>query len=200
MSGEIILDSPPGDESLNIATSWAENRKRFYYNRKSACPGASGKVTVRGRDYKFTPDSSSGGLDWGRGAWTYKNRWFWSSCSGILEGESFGFNLGYGFSDRTPASENALFYRGRVHKLGNVQFYFDSDDYTAPWRLEDEDGRLNLTFSPIVDRNSSVNLLLIRSVQHQVFGRFTGRVVLDDGKVLILDQFLGFAEDVLNHW
>ncbi len=200
LSGEIHLDQAADLESLNIATSWAENRRRFYYNRKINCLAASGSVTVGRNVYNFSPESSYGGLDWGRGAWTYKNRWFWSSASGRLNGESFGFNLGYGFSDRTTASENTLFFRNEAHKLGDVSFRYHMDDYMAPWLLADEDGRLNLRFIPIVDRSSSVNLLLIRSVQHQVFGRFSGEVILDDGTVLILENFLGFAEDVLNHW
>lgn len=200
LSGNILLEQPIGDESLNIASSWAENRRRFYYNQKITCMKASGQVRVAGVDYDFRPDSAFGGLDWGRGVWTYKNRWFWASGSGRLNGESFGFNFGYGFSDRTPASENALFHRGRAHKLGNLVFGFDPDNYEAPWTVRDDDGRLDLTFDPIVDRNSSVNLGLIRSVQHQVFGRFSGTAVLDDGTELKLDKFLGFAEDVLNYW
>ena len=37
-------------------------------------------------------------------------------------------------------------------------------------------------------------------MQHQVFGRFTGKVVLDDNSVLKVDGLLGFAEKVMNRW
>jgi len=37
-------------------------------------------------------------------------------------------------------------------------------------------------------------------MQHQVCGIFSGKAVLDDGRVLKVDKFLGFAEDVLNWW
>ncbi|MBN2602255.1 MAG: DUF2804 family protein [Candidatus Marinimicrobia bacterium] len=43
-------------------------------------------------------------------------------------------------------------------------------------------------------------LLLIQSNQHQVFGRFTGKAILDDGREIILRDFLGFAEKVMNRW
>ena len=200
LEGEIVLSQPPDLESMNIATSWAENRKRFYYNRKITNMPAEGTVTVGNSDYIFRPEKDSGGLDWGRGAWTYENRWYWSSASGMHEGSPLGFNLGYGFSDRSPASENALFYRNRLHKLSGVSFHFDGSDYTRPWSFNSDDGRIELSFQPIVDRASSVNLLLIRSVQHQVFGRFSGRIRLDDGTGLELKDFLGFAEDVYNRW
>ena len=36
--------------------------------------------------------------------------------------------------------------------------------------------------------------------KHQVFGRFTGRITLDDGTVLPVRDFFGFAEKVENKW
>ena len=62
------------------------------------------------------------------------------------------------------------------------------------------DNRVNLTFEPILDRNSNANVLVICSIQHQVFGKFSGTVVLDDGTKLVLKDFLGFAEKVDNRW
>ena len=199
-SGVIVLTEPEGMESMNIATSWKENRRRFYYNRKLNSLMPSGEVTLSGRSFAFTPENSAGGLDWGRGAWTYSNRWFWSSASGFHNGISLGFNLGYGFSDRTPASENTVFYGGRVHKLEEVTFHFDRENYTAPWRFTSSDGRFEMDFSPLIDRNSLTDLGVIKSAQHQVFGHFSGRIILDDGTVLEIRDFLGFAEDVFNRW
>jgi hypothetical protein len=45
-----------------------------------------------------------------------------------------------------------------------------------------------------------MNAVIISSVQHQVFGRFTGRVVLDDGRTLEIRDLMGFAEKVSNTW
>lgn len=161
---------------------------------------AAGEVRLGERDYAFAPASSFGGLDWGRGNWTYANRWYWGSASGLHAGAPFGFNIGYGFSDRTPASENMLFYKNRAHKLGDLTFEFDSGDYMRPWRFRDEEGRFELDMQPLVDRKSATDFLLIKSIQHQVFGSFSGFVVLDDGLRLDVDGLLGFAEDVLNRW
>jgi hypothetical protein len=41
---------------------------------------------------------------------------------------------------------------------------------------------------------------LIKSDQHQVFGRFTGKAVLDSGTVVAVKDLLGFAEKVENKW
>lgn len=200
LHAELVLHHPPDHESLVIATSWAENRRAFYYNQKTACLRASGTVRLGATEVRFDPATASGGLDWGRGNWTWRNRWYWSAASGVVDGRSFGWNLGYGFSDRSPASENALFVDGVVHKLGDIRFDFDRANLLAPWRVVDPEGRVDLTFHPAVDRASTTNLGLVKSVQHQVFGHFSGTVRLDDGTPLRVDRLAGFAEDVLNWW
>ena len=201
VSGEITLQQHPDVQRMVIATSWAQKRTAFYFNQKINCMPASGSVRIGAVERRFSDDTSFGVLDWGRGNWTYRNRWYWASASGVLpDGNRFGFNLGYGFSDRTPASENVLFFGGTVHKLSEVTFHIDTKDYLAPWRFTDDDGRLELDFAPALDRNSTTDLLLIKSVQHQCFGYYSGTVVLDDGKPITIERFPGFAEDVYNRW
>jgi hypothetical protein len=43
-------------------------------------------------------------------------------------------------------------------------------------------------------------MVLIYSEVHQMFGRYTGRVVADDGEVVRLDGLIGFAEEHLARW
>jgi hypothetical protein len=200
LEGQLELQQPAELESMNIATSWAENRRAFYYNRKINCMPASGGFSIGGNDYHFDPAKDFGALDWGRGRWTYRNRWYWGSASGYVDGIPFGWNIGYGFSDRSPASENVLFYHGKAHKLEDVHFHIDTTDYMKPWRFTSSDGRFEMDFKPLVDRTASTDLKLIRSEQHQTFGEFTGAVILDDGTRIEVDRFPGFAEDVFNCW
>lgn len=121
-----------------------------------------------------------------------------------MEGIPFGFNLGYGFGDTRAATENVLFYNGRAHKLGHVIFHIPlvkgKYDYLSPWTMESEDGRLKLDFVPVMDRASCTDAKLIKSDQHQVFGRFSGKVILDAGTEIELKDFFGFAERVENKW
>lgn len=200
LHGSVTLAQDPELQSMNIATSWVQNRKAFYYNRKVNCMPASGGFTIGQRAYDFAPERDFGTLDWGRGHWTYKNRWYWGSASGHSQGHALGWNIGYGFSDRSPASENMLLVDGVAHKLAEVTFHFDANDYTRPWQFSSSDGRFEMQFTPLLDRHANINLGLVRSVQHQVFGHYTGTVVLDDGRILDVQRMLGFAEDVLNWW
>lgn len=200
LSGELLLAQPPMDR-MAIATPFPRARKAFYYNQKINCLPAQGTITVGGRDHAFDPRTAFGVFDWGRGVWTYDNTWYWGSASGVHDGTPFGFNIGYGFGDTTAASENMLFHDGVAHKLDRVHFHLPRDTYDgAPWRFTSNDERFEMEFEPILDRAADVNALVIRSTQHQVFGRFSGIATLDDGTRLTVDGLLGFAEEVRNRW
>ena len=46
-----------------------------------------------------------------------------------------------------------------------------------------------MDFVPVLDRAACTDVKLIKSDQHQVFGRFTGKAVLDDGTVIEVRDF-----------
>lgn len=176
----------------------------FYFNQKINCMRARGQVRLGEKTYVFDPADSFGVLDWGRGVWTYHNTWYWGSASGQVEGVPFGWNIGYGFGDTSAASENMLFYGGKAHKLSQVCFHIPQrdgrDDFLSPWRFTSDDGRFEMKFDPILDRAACTDVKLIKSDQHQVFGRFTGTATLDDGTVIRVRDMIGFAEKVENKW
>lgn len=199
---DLTLSDEPHD-TMVIATPFAEDKRAFYYNQKINTMKARGTVVHGGRTYIYDSADSMGTLDWGRGVWTYKNTWYWGSMSVVLpDGKPFGFNIGYGFGDTTAATENMIFYDGIAHKLSRVDFIIPvkngNDDFMSPWRFTSDDGRFELDFVPILDRYSKADLIILKSVQHQVFGKFSGRVILDDGKIIELKDQIGFAEKVFN--
>lgn len=200
---DILLSNEPRD-SMVIATPFSEDRKAFYYNQKINGMSADGKAIFDGREYIFNKKNSFGILDWGRGVWTYRNTWYWGSASGFVNGKCFGFNIGYGFGDTSAASENMVFYGGVAHKLDKVAFHIPKNreayDYLKPWIFSSNDGRFEMEFTPILDRSDYTSIGLIASDQHQVFGRYSSEAKLDDGTVIEIRNFLGFAERVYNKW
>ncbi len=197
----VLTDEP--EESMVICTPF-DKPGHFYYNQKINCMRAKGEVTVDGRTYPFSPEDSFGVLDWGRGVWTYHNTWYWGSASGLAGGVPFGFNIGYGFGDTSAATENMLFYNGKAHKLSQVSFHIPmrdgKEDYMAPWTFTSDDGRFEMGFSPVIDRASNTDFKVLKSDQHQVFGKFSGTAVLDDGTAVKIRDLMGFAEKVENKW
>ena len=174
LKANITLESL-NDDTMVIATPFKTDKKAFYYNQKINCMRASGKVLYGGKLYEF-------------------------SGSGDIDGHRFGFNIGYGFGDTSAASENVIFYDGVAHKIDDVKFNI-SDNFIDPWTFTSSDGRFEMKFEPIIDRSDYTSVLdLIVTNQHQVFGKMTGKAVLDDGTVIRIKDFLCFAEKVHNKY
>lgn len=186
-------------DSLVINLPFDEYETAFYYNHKINCMTAEGFVRSGARRWEFDAADSFGILDWGRGVWPFHNEWYWSNGAGYLDGELFGFNLGCGFGNTDTASENMLFYRGKSHKLGKVDFRLGRE-YMEPWRITDRDGRLDLTLRPVYDRTTKIKLLWVDNCTHQMFGSFEGFAVLDDGTRLQVRDVVSFAEHAVNNW
>ncbi len=196
---EISLQQQQTHESMNIVIPIP--KKRFYYNHKINCLAASGVLKYGNIEEKMTPDSALGQLDWGRGVWQYKSFWNWASASGFLpDGRTIGLNLGCGFGDTSAATENALILNGRIHKLDQVSFEYDPKNFMQPWQFRDNQGRLELDFVPFKDRFAATKLVVIDSEVHQLFGRYSGKVVSDDGEEIAIDGLVGFAEEHQARW
>ena len=197
-------------ESINIQTTWAHNRQLFYLNEKingmkpndgyyKIGQSITGDINLKSNENIFTT------LDWGRGVWAYSGTWYWSSATGMINGSKIGFNLGYGFSDRSPATENCIFYNDKIHKLNQVEFVIPNNEKDLcekdkPWIIKSDNDRINLKFWPKVNRQSKFNYLIIKSEQNQVFGVFEGELVLDHGQKIYVKDLHGFAEKVSNKW
>ena len=197
-SCDITLEQPPMD-SMVIATPW-DKKPAFYYNQKINCMHASGWMRYDGKTYEFQPETDFGTLDWGRGVWTYDNTWYWGSGNGVIDGKPFGFNIGYGFGNTSAATENILFYDGKAHKLDDVIFHIPEDDFCKPWTFSSSDGRFEMDFLPVIDRAALTDAKILVSDQHQVFGRMSGKAILDDGTVLEVKDMMCFAEKVHNKY
>ena len=194
---DIILEQPDM-ESMVIATPW-DKKHAFYYNQKINTMRAKGYMEFGGKRYIFNPQTDFGTLDWGRGVWTYDNTWLWGSGNADIGGKRFGFNIGYGFGNTSAATENVIFYEGKVHKLDDVEFHIP-DNIMDKWTFTSSDGRFEMEFVPVLDRAACIDFKLLVSDQHQVFGRMTGKAVLDDGNVIEVKDMMCFAEKVHNRY
>lgn len=198
----VLCDEP--EESMVIATPF-EKDKHFYYNQKIVGFKAHGYFSLGEYCYAFDKNTTRALLDWGRGVWTYENVWYWGSGCGNVDGHEVGFNIGYGFGDTSAASENCIFYDGKMHKLDQITFNIPKDVngnylYTKAWSFTSNDGRFEMTFTPILNRDSCTDVKIILSDQNQVFGYFNGTMILEDQTKIELKNFLAFAERVYNKW
>lgn len=193
-----LTDAPA--ESMVIVTPYKDHPEAFYYNQKINCMRASGYMEFDGKRYTFDPSTDFGTLDWGRGVWTYDNTWYWGSGNCDLGGNAFGFNIGYGFGNTKAATENVLFYNGKVHKLDDITFHIPQSGYMDPWTFTSSDGRFEMDFVPVLDRAANLDFKILISDQHQVFGKISGTAILDDGTKITIRDVMCFAEKVHNRY
>ncbi|MBO4541380.1 MAG: DUF2804 domain-containing protein [Bacilli bacterium] len=196
-----ILLEETSDNSMVIATPWPK-KHHFYYNQKINNQKANGYFKCG--EQMFDVSSCYGVLDWGRGVWTYSNTWYWSSLNSEIKGVPFGWNMGYGFGDTKAASENMVFYGEKAYKLDDVRFDIPldkkgNDDYMSPWKFRSSTGDVQVDFRPLLDRHANTNALIIQSKQHQVFGLFSGFILVEDQKINF-ENLLGFTEKVHNRY
>ena len=198
---DIYLE-PTNKGSMVIATPF-KKKKHFYYNQKINLLKANGFFRFGELVHKMD-EKSLGVLDWGRGVWTYKNTWYWSSLNAHYEGHNIGFNLGYGFGDTSNASENMFFFDDEAYKLEDVVFNIPKNkkgklSFMDDWKFNSKNEDIDLSFHPIIDRYANTNALIIQSKQHQVFGYFSGTIMIK-GQKYTFENLLGFAEMVTNRW
>lgn len=224
VSADISISRPAGHECLGVVIPWSSSR--FQYTVKENALPAQGTVTVDGRPYAVQPHNCYAVLDHGRGRWNYNTEWNWGSGSGRLpDGRLLGIQLGGKWTDGTGMNENALCVGGRLHKLRDVRWEYDSDDWMAPWRVCDAGAdadavtnsssavpfasagatgssrrRVNLTFTPRYERAVRTNALLLANETHQMFGSWSGTVVTDEGEEIAVRELQGFAEEVRMRW
>ena len=197
LDADLRFTLPDGHESTVVVIP-IEGR-RFYYNRKINAMPVEGTIRIGDAVTDVDPATSLGNLDWGRGVWEYESFWVWASASGFLpDGGAVGLNMGYGFVDASAATENTLLVDGRIHKLGTIDFDYTDTDFMRPWTMRSD--RVDLVFTPFLERVASTNLLAVQSEVHQMFGRYNGTVVDDAGSAVQIVDLVGWAEEHHARW
>ena len=188
---------PPGHESMSVVVPW--DTKRFQLTRKDNCRPASGTVTADGRSHALSADTAYATLDHGRGRWPYSILWNWASASGRTDGHEIGLQFGAKWTDGTPATENSLRIDGRIHKISEVmEWRYDTADFLKPWTIRG--AGVDVTFTPVFNRHSNFNRVIVLSREDQAFGHFDGAITAPDGQRLRVERLPGWAEEVHRRW
>lgn len=203
IKAEFVFTKAENHESITIATPFKE-KGHFFYTNKINCLNTEGTVSIGNKTINFSKENTFTVLDWGRGVWPYSNMWYWANGSTFIDDKLFGFELTWGFGNTETATETALFYDGKCHKIGEVYLVTDPEEnanWMKPWHFKDRDGRLNLIMTPFYDNYTNLMPLNLFGMKtHQVHGLFNGTVTLDDGTQLEIKDMYAFCEKVYNKW
>ena len=199
---DLVLSAQGGDSAV-LVTPFEGNPNQFLYHQNTVCLPAEGRVIFHNREYIFSPATSFGMMDWGRGVLPRRNSRRSASASGLIGGIPFGINLGDDVTDPMQATGNMLFYGGKAHKLGAVRFETESaEEALTPHlcHLADDAGRLELTFKLKLERPAGFPARFAPIRLHQAMGQFSGKAMLDDGRVLQISNLTGTLLDSLSRW
>ncbi len=200
--GELTFyKDPKHDTMVNVIPF--KNPRHFVYVQKANCMPVNGTVTIGDEVYEFSEKRGHYGcIDWTRSVFPYRVKWHWGSASGLYKGKPFGFNLDAGlkgFGDESIATKNMLFLDGVGHKLEFVTFHVP-ENIMDPWKFTSSDGRFEMVLKPMMYNLNNMNFGILKTGGFNVYGYYTGDVILDDGEKLHIDKLFGFAEEYGHRW
>ena len=198
LRAEIELYLPADHES--ICGVHLTSPRRMHYGHKINCMTAHGEMRLGSNTFRLDPKSSFGALDFGRGFYPPKLFWYWATASGRdAKGKLMGWNLGHGNSP-TGTAENAVFYDGRLHKIGVTRCRAPDRDLMEPWRVWTDDGKLDLTLVPENVRHNELDLGYLYTTGRPALGLFSGHITLDSGEEIKVRDLFGLFEWVDQRW
>jgi hypothetical protein len=204
---EFEMDILPGQENITTVLPFDGFPDRYFMTTKQNCLPCGGVFRFGKEEVRFEKETAFCVLDWGRVCTPYALVWYWGNGSAWLtdaagEKHLFGFEITWGIGDESKATETCVFYDGKAHKFGpvDVKTFPKPDRYMEPWEFVSQDGRFRLTMQPFYDHHSDLNVGVMRMHSHQVHGRWSGDVTLDDGTVLEIRDMYAFCEYVENRW
>ncbi|MFZ1381621.1 MAG: DUF2804 domain-containing protein [Scrofimicrobium sp.] len=197
---DVFAALPAGHERLGVVVPWSA--KRFQYTVKDIARPAMGWVETDGVRAPVPEGDSWATLDHGRGRWPYDITWNWGAAAGtvIHEGTAhiLGLQIGDKWTDGTGATENSIYWDGRITKVGDLTWDYDPDDFTTPWRIRGT--QMDVTLVPFYDKQGSTSMLVLSSRSDQCFGEYSGWVQPEGTGRVAFSGLVGWAEEVHNRW
>ncbi|MCG9639995.1 DUF2804 domain-containing protein [Vibrio sp. Isolate34] len=195
IKGKICLE--PESDSLPMAMCSPTGYSGWTYTQKHNALKVTGSLEINQQPISL--EQARTGYDFSAGYMRRETSWRWASINSLAGQKSIGLNLAAGVNE-TGTCENVLWVDGSRHLLNPVHFMFNRDDIDRPWTITSQDGRINLTFTPINQRSEKLNLWVLKSNFRQFIGRFSGSIQDNDGIIHQIENVLGLTEDHFARW
>ena len=188
-----LLQSPGGTRPVTVCLP--VRKSRFMYSTKAACT-ASGALRIGGEEFTLDPTRDTAFLDEHKAFYPRHTYWKWAALAFVGEhGRLVAANLTDNLiEDQHAWNENAILTPGATSLLGPIHFNYDPAHITRPWTLHDDDGRVQLTFTPLAVKRDNTNLLLVRTDYRQPMGVFNGTLVDGRGATIPVTDAFGVTE------
>jgi len=196
------IDVDKDHEGITTVTP-LEKPNQYFLANKIFGMKAEGLIKVDGKDfYKFDKDNTFATMDWGRGLWPSNAVWYWANGAKEIDGKTFGFNFTWAINKDYPDLETVLFYDGKIHKIGavDVEKFPKENGFMNEWHIKSDDGRFDAVMKPTFDNSCKKFFGIVGQDVDQVFGKWTGYAILDDGTKIEFADMIAFCEYVESKW
>lgn len=195
IKAELYLESE--HDSLPLVMCSPTGYSGWTYTQKHNALKVTGSLEINQREIAL--GHARAGYDFSAGYMRRETSWRWASINAKSNNTDIGLNLAAGVNE-TGGCENVLWVNGTRHLLNAVQFTFGRQDTDLPWQVTSQDGRINLTFTPLNKRSEKLNLWLLKSNFRQFIGHFSGSIQDNNGVTHQLDNVFGLTEDHFARW
>ena len=193
LKADMVLYGKEGMESMCTALPADESGRFWCYGMKTGPMPAEGVVFINHRPYRLSEGRSYGTLDWERGRWPMKCGWTEASASGVSEeGNAWGLSLSSGYSG------SCIFSDSRISRLGNAAFTHQAK--SGIWRIEDQEGRIGLSASPLAELDSTIDLWMMKAGRKLIGAEFSGFITLESGRRIGIDKAYGTITGTKIRW
>jgi hypothetical protein len=179
-------------EPLVVNLLFSGSRSMYAYKAMGAIRG---DMVVGGRHIVFDPARTSGIICDFKGFYPYPMHSIWCSTLGFdADKRRYGFSLGENQTRETyKNNENALWIEGRLTPLPPVRITYPEGP-ESEWIIQDTEGMVDLSFTPVLPIKNSLNLVLISTEHYTCLGLFNGFLLNSEGEQLQVRNLWGLGE------
>ena len=177
-----------------MAVSLGISDRRILYAYKALTP-VRGDMVYDGRRISLKQESCSGFFCDYKGFYPLNMQIIHCAASGFDEENGrFGFHIAENQTRETNKNnENALWVEGKLTPLPPVIITMPNGP-DAAWVIQDVEGMVDLTFTPIEQNKSGIKLFFSKTEINSPLGHYNGMLVNSNGKQIQLKNLLGMGE------
>lgn len=182
-------------ESCPLVVSLPVGARVGMYSHKALCP-VGGSMRIGDEDVVFDPARDYAIMDEHKAYYPRHTFWKWATFGyrkpdGGLIGGNFTSNM---IENQQEWNENCIWTPGAISLFGAVNFEYDEHDVMKPWRIHDEEGFVDLDFTPQGVKLDQLNLMVIKMDYRQPYGLFNGTIKDAAGTTYEIKDAFGVTE------
>ncbi|WP_163833009.1 DUF2804 domain-containing protein [Spartinivicinus ruber] len=172
----------------------------WVYAQKAAGIPVEGTIDCPWGTFDLAAIGACAHHDFSSGYMRRETFWNWGCLSGnTADGQAVGLNVSCGVNE-TGFTENCFWLNGQLHKVDTVAFHYQKQDLFKPWHIQSYDGKVDLQFTPLGKHAECLDLWLMATNFHQLFGHFNGYLQTAEEEKIAINNMLGFVEDHYAKW